>query len=155
MDHQPYESWLVVDEPLLPDQEANLQEHLKSCASCRQLHNSWQDVEALFVEQTIVQPKPGFTERWQVRLAKEFSQENERQQRRSSWIFLGSTTGAAFLVLIIMAIGFFSTVQNSTEVFISGKSEHLNIHMFPWIGTNPDRRFKHTNLINIKITIYY
>jgi len=120
MDHQPYESWLVVDEPLLPDQEANLQEHLKSCESCRQLHNSWQEVETLFVEQTIVQPKPGFTERWQVRLAKEFSQENERQQRRSSWIFLGSTSGAAFLVLIIMAIGFFSTVQNSTEVFISG-----------------------------------
>jgi len=120
MDHQPYESWLVADEPLLPDEESSLQEHLQSCESCSQLQTSWQEVEGLFGERTIVHPKPGFTERWQIRLSQELYLENERQQRRASWIFLGSTTGAAFFILVILAIRFFSTVQNSTEVFISG-----------------------------------
>jgi len=120
MNHKPFESWLVADEPLLPDQELDLQEHLKSCESCHQLQSSWQEVEGLFGELLIEQPQPGFTERWQVRLAEEISREKERQQLQSSWVFLASTTGTAFVILVIMSIRFFTTVQTPTQVFVSG-----------------------------------
>jgi hypothetical protein len=120
MDHKPYETWLITEDPLLPDQQTQLDEHLKSCPSCRQLQYSWQKVEQLFGEAPVLEPRTGFTNRWQIHLQQELSLQKEREQKRSTWIFLVSTTGAAFLVLIIMAIMFFSTVQNSTEVFISG-----------------------------------
>jgi len=120
MDHKPYEAWLVADEPLLPDQENSLQEHLKTCEACRQLQASWREVEDLFGDRNILQPQPGFTDRWQLRLAEELNLERDKQQLRSTWMFLGSTTGAAFLVLVIMSIRFFSTLQYPTEAFISG-----------------------------------
>lgn len=119
MDHKPYESWLVADEPLLPEQEISLHEHLDSCETCRQLQKSWNEVEGIFEERIFILPQPGFTERWQLRLAAELEIETEKQQARSTWLFLAATTGAAFLVLIIMAIQFFSSIQNSTEAFIS------------------------------------
>ena len=120
MDHKPYESWLVADEPLLPDQETSLQEHLKTCEACRQFQVSWRDVEGMFEDRIVLQPQPGFTERWQLRLDEELARDNEKQQLRSTWMFLAATTGAAFLVLVIMSIGFFSNLQNSTETFVSG-----------------------------------
>jgi len=119
MDHKPYESWLVADEPLLPEQEMRLQEHLKSCEACRQLHSSWDEIEGIFEERIFILPKPDFTERWQRRLAAEINIETEKQQARSTWMFLAATTGSAFLVLVILAIRFFSSVQNSTEAFVS------------------------------------
>jgi hypothetical protein len=120
MDHKPYESWLVADEALLPDQEISLQEHLETCETCRQLQKSWQEVEDIFEERILLRPNSGFTERWQLRLAKEFSLQSEKEQLRSTWMFLAATTGTAFLVLVIMSIRFFSTMQNPTEAFISG-----------------------------------
>jgi hypothetical protein len=119
MDHKPYESWLVADEPLLPEQALSLQEHLDSCEACRQLQKSWDEVEGIFEERIFILPQPGFTERWQMKLAAELKIETEKQQVRSTWMFLAATTGAAFMVLVIMAIRFFSSLQNSTEVFIS------------------------------------
>jgi hypothetical protein len=120
MDHKPYEAWLIADDPLLPAQQAQLDEHLKSCTSCRQLQYSWQKVEDLFGEAPVLKPKEGFTERWQIHLLAELSLQKEREQRRSTWVFLASTTGAAVLVLILMAISFFSRIQNTTEIFVSG-----------------------------------
>ena len=120
MDHKPYESWLVADEPLQPDQEISLQEHLETCKSCRQLQTSWRKVEVIFAERNFIQPQPGFTERWQLRLLDELNIDSKKQQLRSTWIFLAATTGAAFLVLVIMSMRFFATMQNPTEAFISG-----------------------------------
>ena len=120
MDHKLYETWLVADEPLLPDQEQSLAEHLKTCETCRQLQASWQEVEGFFDEQVFYRPAPGFTQRWQLRLAEELNLEHEKQQLRSTWMFLGATTGAALLVLIILTVRFFTTLQNPTDPFISG-----------------------------------
>ena len=120
MDHKPYESWLVADEPLLPDQKLSLQEHLETCEACRQFQLSWSEVEGIFEERSFLHPEPGFTERWQLRLADELSLESEKEQLRSTWMFLAATTGTAFLVLVILSIRFLSTIQNPTETFISG-----------------------------------
>ena len=120
MDHKPYESWLVADEPLLPDQKLSLQEHLETCEACRQLQLSWSEVEGIFEARSFLHPEPGFTKRWQLRLADELSLESEKEQLRSTWMFLAATTGSAFLVLVFLSIRFLSTIQNPTETFISG-----------------------------------
>jgi hypothetical protein len=120
MDHKPYEAWLVADTPLSTDQEKSLQDHLNTCADCRQLQASWQEIEMVFEERSFVMPEPGFTQRWQLRIGEELNAEKAKQQLRSTWMFLGATTGAAFLVLLILSIRFFSTIQNPTEIFISG-----------------------------------
>lgn len=120
MDHKPYESWLIAGETLLPEQQAKLQEHLESCNSCRQLQIAWQDVEGLLGTAAEVQPKPGFSNRWRSRLADHLARERERKDLLLNWVFLGSSLGTAFLILIIMAIRFFTSVQNSTQFFVSG-----------------------------------
>jgi hypothetical protein len=120
MDHKPYELWLVADQPLQPDQEIKLQAHLETCEACRTLQESWREVEDIFEERIFIHPQPGFTERWQLQIIGEFNLEREKEQRRLTWMFLGATTGAAFLILVIMTIRFFATLQNPTEAFISG-----------------------------------
>ncbi len=120
MDHKPYESWLVADEALLPDQKLSLQEHLETCEACSQLQSSWKEVEGIFEEKLFLYPQPGFTERWQLRLADELNLESEKEQLRSTWMFLAATTGTAFMVLVVLSIRFLSTIQNPTETFISG-----------------------------------
>jgi hypothetical protein len=120
MDHKPYESWLVAGEPLLPDQELRLHEHLESCDSCRRLQLAWLDVEGLFEGAGLVQPKPGFSNRFRFRLTDELAREQEKKDLMLTWVFLGTSFGAAFLILLIMSIRFFTSVQNSTQVFISG-----------------------------------
>ena len=114
MDHKPYEAWLVGDTPLSTDQEKSLQDHLSACSDCRQLQASWQEIEDIFEVHTFVKPEPGFTQRWQLRLSEEINAEKAKQQLRSTWMFLGATTGAAFLILLIISLRFFSTVQNPT-----------------------------------------
>jgi hypothetical protein len=120
MDHKLYETWLFSDESLPPDQQVELDKHLESCEGCRQLKYAWQEVDGLFASSPIIGPRVGFADRWQLRLNENLALQRENEQRRSIWLFLASTTGAAVLVLIIMAIRFFSTIQNSTGIFISG-----------------------------------
>ena len=120
MDHKPFESWLISDEPLLPEEEQRLHEHVESCESCRQLSTSWAEVQVLFREPQLVLPPGGFTERWQARLVNFNMIENERRQQRTSWIFFATMAGAALLILGFMAIQFFSSVQAPIQMFIGG-----------------------------------
>jgi anti-sigma factor RsiW len=120
MDHKPFEAWLISDEPLLPEDEQRLHEHIESCESCRQLSTSWAEVQDLFREPQLVQPPAGFTERWQTRLVDFNIIEKERSPQRASWIFFASMAGAALLILGFMAVQFFSSVQAPIQVFIGG-----------------------------------
>lgn len=120
MNHKPFETWMVAGEPLSPAQEISLQEHLETCNACSQLQTSWKEVEDMLGEASIAQPKPGFTARFQVRLAEETARTQARGQQRSIWMFMAASSGAAFLILIMMSIRFFSSVQNSTQFFVSG-----------------------------------
>ena len=87
MNHQPYESWLTSDEPLLPENEQMLQEHIESCESCRQLSYAWVEVQDLFREPQLALPSSGFAQRWQAKLMAVQLSESERQQKRLSWAF--------------------------------------------------------------------
>ena len=120
MGHQPYESWLISKEPLHSEDERKLQEHIASCDTCRQLSYSWAEVQSMFQEPQFVSPNPGFTGRWQSRLVEFQLLETELKQKRTSWIFFAAMAGAATILLGVMAVQFFSSVQAPIQLFIGG-----------------------------------
>ena len=120
MSHQPFETWMLSEETLLPEQEQRLHGHIEECESCRQMSNAWQEVQGIFSATPIAEPAPGFTKRWQVRFNEMSMAEIARRQRQASWLFFGVMTGAALLILGFLVIQFFSTVQAPVQVFITG-----------------------------------
>ena len=120
MGHQPFESWLLSAGPLMPEDERRLQDHVATCESCKELSFAWGEVESLFRESALEEPKPGFANRWQIRLENLAIEQNLRKQKMISWGFISLTVGAALLILSIMVILFFSTVQSPIQVFVSG-----------------------------------
>jgi predicted anti-sigma-YlaC factor YlaD len=120
MGHQPFETWMLSEENLLPEQEQRLQEHIMGCESCRQMSNAWQEVQEVITATPLVEPAAGFTERWQVRFNEMNLVEFAHRQRRVSWLFFGLMTGAALLIFSYLVIQFFSSVQAPVQVFITG-----------------------------------
>lgn len=102
MNHQPYDSWILEDEPIERSQQVELEEHLKECPKCSSLHESWMTAKAKIKTAPVMQPKAGFADRWQQSLAERRKAE-ERRQSRNLILWL---TGSALLVLIIFAIIF-------------------------------------------------
>lgn len=122
MSHQPYESWLLSEEPLKPDQVQVLHDHLESCASCRQLSIAWQEVRGMLQDAPLEKPVVGFTARWQARIAALSVKESYWKQRRKSWWFLSVSGGVLIFVLITMGIYYFTSLQSPIQFFISGVS---------------------------------
>ena len=120
MGHQPFESWMLSVEPLMPEEAKMLHDHVKTCDSCWEMFYAWEEVEALFNAAPIAEPPPGFAQRWQTRLDNLTLKQNFRRQNMISWSFVSLTTGVALLVLSVMVIGFFVTVQSPVQVIISG-----------------------------------
>jgi anti-sigma factor RsiW len=83
MNHQPFENWLLSHEQLDPQQETELDQHVKSCAGCANLAQAWQNVEAELKRAPQAAPAPGFSHRWQAVLAQKRS---KRQRRMIGWI---------------------------------------------------------------------
>ncbi|NCT21964.1 hypothetical protein GW781_12525 [bacterium] len=84
MEHQPFETWLLDDERLTPEQKRVLRLHTSVCAQCAALERSNYFLRAA----PIATPAPGFTVRFQARLATQ----RHLEQRRA-------TLGAVFLAL--------------------------------------------------------
>jgi predicted anti-sigma-YlaC factor YlaD len=97
--HLLIEEWLLSASSLTPEEHTLLQEHLKSCESCRQLSEAWQEVEYQLKAAPVRSPEPGFTSRWQGRLA----QDRRRQQRlQTVYIF---TLGGGIAMALILFLG--------------------------------------------------
>ena len=99
MNHQLYEDWLFNSqeqdgELLTPEQNAELGEHLKDCTSCARLAASWEAVDAHLRSTAQLAPAPGFSARWQERLA----QERRRAMRRQTALSLGLSLAGVALV---------------------------------------------------------
>lgn len=122
MGHQPFETWLLSGERLLPADERKLQDHLDSCESCQNLSTAWSEVDELFLRTDLEEPAPGFTMRWQARLANLKQAEQLNKQRLSTGLFLGLSAGAALVVLTVLIIQVLTTVQTPVQVFASGLS---------------------------------
>lgn len=89
MNHRPFEDWLLEDQPLTSEQKRELQTHLRVCTSCTAIAES-----NLALHSTRrVSPSAGFSERFQVRLARRRREGKFRQ-----------VIGAVILILAGMAL---------------------------------------------------
>lgn len=90
MNHQPFEDWLLDDEPLTPRQARELQGHLRTCTYCASIAESNLALHATHM----MAPPSGFTDRFTIRLL-----QWRRQQR---WHQIVGT-----LVLVIGGLALF------------------------------------------------
>lgn len=88
MNHRPFEDWLLDDHHLDPQQQRDLQNHLRDCVSCSAIAES-----NLALRGTrMLSPQPGFTDRFAVRLA--------RRRREQRWRQVIGT-----VLLVLMGVG--------------------------------------------------
>jgi len=65
MNHQPFETWLLEDKLISPEQKRELHSHLRTCAYCTALVETGKALSSM----KMMSPAEGFTSRFQVRLA--------------------------------------------------------------------------------------
>ena len=119
MNHQPFEIWLLSDEPLSTDEAQSLQAHLQECEQCRELQTAWKGVGLLFDEVPPMGPAPGFVNRWQTHL--EISRQADRlmRQRWQSWILLIAIGNAAAFTLLLTGLLISNTYDSVLEYLLS------------------------------------
>jgi len=110
MNHRPFEDWLLAEEPLTTDQKADLQDHLKTCSSCSALT----EVNMALRSKKSANPAPGFSTRFQSRLAARRS----AQKRRNYWgIFILAVGAGGMLLWLFLPYLKWATLS-PMEVFI-------------------------------------
>ena len=141
MNHQPFETWLFSDETLSPENADALSAHLESCNNCRELQDAWTGVIHLFDDVPQVEPAPGFTNRWQERLAEERQLNMLMRHRWQSVIMLiligNVIAGLAFL----LGTQFFTTVKSPADLIL------------PWIYRFTSAFTLFSSVENISITL--
>lgn len=107
MNHQPFETWIFTDNPLQPEDQERLSEHLQSCENCRRSAMAMEGIRQTFRSAPSPAPTPGFTQRWHERLA---AHKQARQQRRM-WILTLAMFGLAFVIsltILLLELGQFN-----------------------------------------------
>lgn len=103
MNHQPFESWILDEEPLGKQQLSELEDHLSSCQSCKTLQESWVIARHQIKSAPAKQPAPGFSTRWQSSL-KERREAEERAQSRTVFIWIGCIIAVLLISLAVIAM---------------------------------------------------
>ncbi|OGO62912.1 MAG: hypothetical protein A2029_09100 [Chloroflexi bacterium RBG_19FT_COMBO_47_9] len=107
MNHQPFRDWLLSEEKLSAEQIREMQEHVRSCESCRQTESAWTQVESAFRAIPQAQPAPGFTSRWQAHLAEYLA----HKQKRRGWMMISLNVVITISLLILVITQLWSLVQ--------------------------------------------
>lgn len=104
MNHQPFETWILSDDPLQLEEQELLEEHLKTCEDCRGLLSAMEGIRQTFSAAPSPAPAPGFTQRWHERLA--FNRQT--RQQRNMWILtlaLFSLASILSLTILLLELG--------------------------------------------------
>jgi hypothetical protein len=109
MNHQPFEDWLLSKEPITPEQETELRQHLHDCPDCTNLAFTWQAVAQELERAPQAAPAPGFGNRWQARLAEKRAQ----KQRRFTWWVIGLNLSAALGIFLALNLHRLSSLSFS------------------------------------------
>jgi len=112
--HQPFETWLFSDEPLTAEQAQALNQHLRQCARCQQREAAWKEVRQALSTSPQVEPRPGFTARWQAKMA---AQQLERQ-RRQVWTILILTAGIIIELLLLLGAQIMNLLRQPGQILI-------------------------------------
>lgn len=121
MSHQPFETWILSEEPLEPSQAEPLQAHLVHCESCQKLQTNWRNVRSAMINDPSPLPAPGFTSRWHVRLAFE----RQKRQQRRMWILTLSILTLASLILIGLVL--FNLTNISWSYLVSQMIANISV----------------------------
>lgn len=113
MNHLPYTDWLVADgndasDQLNNEQQAALQSHLENCLECRSLATSWQSIEGELRAAPLLSPSPGFSARWQARLAAD----RERSYRRQGIATLSFSLGIGIVLIAVLVFLAWPLIHN-------------------------------------------
>ncbi len=107
MNHQPFEEWLLDDKPLDPEQQRELQNHMRTCESCTAVAES----NLALRTARLVGPAPGFSARWQVRLVT--ARESERRRARIGTLVF--TLGGLALLALLAGPTLLSILEEPAE----------------------------------------
>ena len=128
MNHLPFKDWLLSEDPLTSEQVEALQGHLRSCDTCRRLESAWTDVNAIFEKAPLAEPIPGFTSRWQDRLALH----HLRKQRKLAWIIVGIFTGITIILLTLFGAQLLEVIQSPGNLILVSISRLTGILSLYW-----------------------
>jgi hypothetical protein len=100
MNHQPFEDWLLNDKPITQEQKRELDMHMRTCAYCAALAETGLALKSV----KKASPKPGFTNRFQARLA----ERKLAEQRQRLWGSVLFTVGGLVLLMWLTSPYLFS-----------------------------------------------
>lgn len=103
MKHKPFESWILDNPDLDPNQRKDLATHLSVCLQCHKLQANWQVNQKSMQKAIQHEPEPGFTQRWSIMAKSRQASEKSRQVRRTLMIMA---------VVAIFASSFYA-IQNN------------------------------------------
>jgi anti-sigma factor RsiW len=118
MNHQPFEEWLLADEPPAGEQALELHEHLRDCPRCRELEASWAGVHKLFQTSEQIAPTPGFTSRWETRLHAQQEQAFKRRHHRQPWLLFAFNFIIAAALLILLSLQLYQTFHSTAQLLL-------------------------------------
>lgn len=99
-----FERWLFDSEPLLPEEQQELQNLLAVSPEMRELTDGWRAAEADLQQAALVGPQPGLASRWQARLAAAQDRGRRRQVGLALGALLVGALGSLGLLLSLLAI---------------------------------------------------
>lgn len=119
MEHMPFEEWLLSGEELSIDQQKQLAGHLASCPECTRLSSAWDALRPLIQADEAFAPEPGFTGRFQTRLARQ----QAARRIRITWLALLVCTAGILITAGALALpeinGFPSPIQLTSGLVIT------------------------------------
>jgi hypothetical protein len=117
MEHQPFETWLLEDEHLTPEQQRDLRRHAAACSQCAMLASANLALRAA----PVARPASGFTLRFERRLAAE-----RKIQKRRAMIGAVLLTVASLGIIYWLITPFLPYLSLSpTQMFITWVSAML------------------------------
>ncbi len=123
MNHQPFETWLLNDEPLTPEEQRSLQQHLTTCEHCRTLSGAWSEVEHLMRSAPVPQPPSGFVGRFQIRL----HAYQARRTRRQAWLLVLLNVGGMVVITGIFLALLLLTVQSPLDWLVASTQQVMRL----------------------------
>jgi anti-sigma factor RsiW len=125
--HKPFEMWILQDRSLNADEEQELELHLATCETCRQLKLGWQTSRQELTAAVALSPAPGFSQRWKASLADRRARQQQKQVRRFLKYLIGINllSLAGLVTAIILGTSpldlFSGLLHSSVSVFLYAK----------------------------------